>query len=63
LRLYYYYFYLLILWFGIYLHLVIVTPGFEGQSRVHLIHVSKKKSYIIIECIEINVTIIGVFIT
>jgi hypothetical protein len=34
-----------------------VTPGFKGQSRVHLIHASKKTTYIIIECIEINVTI------
>jgi hypothetical protein len=33
------------------------TPGFEGQSRVHLIHAPKKTTYIITECIEINVTI------
>jgi hypothetical protein len=32
-------------------------PGFNGQSRVHLIHVPKKTTYIITECIEINVTI------
>jgi hypothetical protein len=42
---------------------VIVTPGFKGQSRVHLIHASKKTTFIITECIEINVTIIRVFIT
>jgi hypothetical protein len=40
-----------------------VTPGFKGQSRVHLIHAPKKTTYIITECIEINVTIISVFIT
>jgi hypothetical protein len=40
-----------------------VTPGFKGQSRVHLIHVPKKTTYIITECIEINVTIIRVLIT
>jgi hypothetical protein len=40
-----------------------VTPGFKGQSRVHLIHAPKKTTYIITECIEINVTIIRVFIT
>jgi hypothetical protein len=40
-----------------------VTPGFKGQSRVHLIHAPKKATYIITECIEINVTIIRVFIT
>jgi hypothetical protein len=34
-----------------------VTPGFEGQSRVHLIHAPKKTTYIITECIELNVTI------
>jgi hypothetical protein len=33
-----------------------VTLGFKGQSRVHLIHAPKKITYIIIECIEINVT-------
>jgi hypothetical protein len=33
----------------------VVTPGFKGQSRVHLIHAPKKTTYIIIECIEINV--------
>jgi hypothetical protein len=38
-------------------------PGFKEQSRVHLIHVPKKTTYIITECIEINVTIIKVFIT
>jgi hypothetical protein len=36
---------------------VVVTPGFKGQSRVHLIHVSKKITYIITECIKINVII------
>jgi hypothetical protein len=30
---------------------------FKGQSRVHLIHAPKKTTYIITECIEINVTI------
>jgi hypothetical protein len=35
----------------------IVTPGFKEQSRVHLIHAPKKTTYIITECIEINVTI------
>ena len=34
-----------------------VTPGFKGQSRVHHIHAPKKTTYIITECIEINVTI------
>ena len=34
-----------------------VTPGFKEQSRVHLIHAPKKTTYIIIECIEINVTV------
>jgi hypothetical protein len=34
-----------------------VTPGFKGQSRVHILHAPKKITYIIIECIEINVTI------
>jgi hypothetical protein len=38
-------------------------PGFKEQSRVHLIHAPKKTTYIITECIEINVTIIRVFIT
>jgi hypothetical protein len=33
-----------------------VTPGFKGQSRVHLIHAPKRITYIITECIEINVT-------
>jgi hypothetical protein len=37
-----------------------VTPGFKGQIRVHLIHAPKKTTYIITECIEINVTIIRV---
>jgi hypothetical protein len=27
-----------------------VSPGFKGQSRVHLIHAPKKTTYIIIEC-------------
>jgi hypothetical protein len=40
-----------------------VTPGFKEQSRVHLIHAPKKTTYIITECIEINVMIIRVFIT
>jgi hypothetical protein len=39
------------------------TPGFKGQSRVHLIHAPKKTTYIITECIEINVTIIRVLNT
>jgi hypothetical protein len=33
----------------------VVTPGFKEQSRVHLIHAPKKTTYIITECIEINV--------
>jgi hypothetical protein len=37
--------------------LVVVTPGFKGQSRVHLIYAPKKTTHIIIECIEIYVTI------
>jgi hypothetical protein len=36
--------------------LTAVTPGFKEQSRVHLIHAPKKTTYIITECIEINVT-------
>jgi hypothetical protein len=32
-----------------------VTPGFKEQSRVHLIHAPKETTYIITECIEINV--------
>jgi hypothetical protein len=32
-------------------------PGFKGQSRVHLIHAPKNTTYIITECIEINVII------
>jgi hypothetical protein len=40
-----------------------VTHGFKEQSRVHLIHAPKETTYIITECIEINVTIIRVFIT
>jgi hypothetical protein len=39
------------------------TPGFKGQSRVHLIHAPKKTRYIITEYMEINVTIIRLFIT
>ena len=42
---------------------IYVTPSFKEQSRVHLIHAPKKTTYIITECIEINVTIIRVFIT
>jgi hypothetical protein len=34
-----------------------VTPGFKGQSRVHLIYAPKKTTHIITERIEINVTI------
>jgi hypothetical protein len=34
-----------------------VTPGFKGQSRVHLIYVPKKTTHINTECIEINVTV------
>jgi hypothetical protein len=33
------------------------TPGFKEQSQVHLIHAPKETTYIITECIEINVTI------
>jgi hypothetical protein len=40
-----------------------ITPGFKEQSRVHLIHAPKKTTYIITECIEINVKLIRVFIT
>jgi hypothetical protein len=32
-----------------------VTPDFKEQSQVHLIHAPKKTTYIITECIEINV--------
>jgi hypothetical protein len=32
-----------------------VTPGFKEQSWAHLIHAPKKTTYIITECIEINV--------
>jgi hypothetical protein len=39
------------------------TPGFKGQSRVHLIHAPKETTYIITECIQINVTTIRVLIT
>jgi hypothetical protein len=38
-------------------------PGFKGQSRVHLIHAPKETTYIITECIQINVTTIRVLIT
>jgi hypothetical protein len=34
-----------------------VTLRFKEQSWVHLIHAPKKTTYIITECIEINVTI------
>jgi hypothetical protein len=34
---------------------ILVTPGFKEQSQVHLIHAPKKTTYIITECIEINV--------
>jgi hypothetical protein len=34
-----------------------VTLGFKGQSQVHFIPEPKKTTYIITECIEINVTI------
>jgi hypothetical protein len=37
-------------------------PGFKEQSWVHLIHAPQKTTYIITECIEINVTLIIVFI-
>jgi hypothetical protein len=36
---------------------LIVLSGFKEQSRVHLIHAPKKTTYIMTECIEINVTI------
>jgi hypothetical protein len=42
---------------------IYVTPGFKGQSRVHLIHASKKTTYIITEYIEINITIIRILNT
>jgi hypothetical protein len=35
--------------------LLSVTPGFKEQGQVHLIHAPKKTTYIITECIEINV--------
>jgi hypothetical protein len=41
---------------GVALRIRHVTPDFKGQSRVHLIHAPKKTTYIITECIEINVT-------
>jgi ribonuclease HI len=34
-----------------------VTPGFKGQSRVHLIYAPKKTTHTITKCIEIHVTI------
>jgi hypothetical protein len=40
-----------------------VTLGFKEQNRMHLIHAPKKTTYILTECIEINVIIIRVFIT
>jgi hypothetical protein len=39
------------------LSLLSVTPGFKVQSRMHLIHASKKTTYIITDCIEINTII------
>jgi hypothetical protein len=39
------------------LFIMVTHSGFKGQSRVHLIHALKKTTYIIKECIEINVTI------
>jgi hypothetical protein len=36
---------------------IVSHPGFKEQRRVHLIHAPKKTTYIITECIEINVTI------
>jgi hypothetical protein len=36
---------------------ILSHSGFKEQSRVHLIHAPKKTTYIITECIEINVTI------
>jgi hypothetical protein len=38
-------------------------PGLKGQIWVNLIYTPKKTTYIITECIEINVTIIRVLIT
>jgi hypothetical protein len=35
----------------------VVTPGFNEQSRVHLIHAPKKTTYIITKFIDKNVTI------
>jgi hypothetical protein len=40
-----------------FIYLAYITPGFKGQSRVHLIHAPNKTTYIITECIEINITI------
>jgi hypothetical protein len=39
-----------------------VTPGFKGQTRVHLIYALKKTTHIITEYIEINVTILSEYL-
>jgi hypothetical protein len=45
-------------------HSLLVTPGFNEQSQVHLIYTPEKTTHIITECIEINViNIIKVLIT
>ncbi|KAL5647523.1 hypothetical protein ACJX0J_041878, partial [Zea mays] len=41
---------------------VFVTPGFKEQSWVHLIYAPEKTTHIIIECIEINVINIIVYL-
>jgi hypothetical protein len=45
-----------------FLYVYNVTPGFKGQSRVHLIHAPKKTTHIITECIEINITILSEYL-
>jgi hypothetical protein len=41
-----------------------VTPGFKGQSWVHIIYAPEKTTHIITEYVEINViNIINVLIT
>jgi hypothetical protein len=39
------------------LYIICHTRALKKQSQVHLIHAPKKTTYIITECIEINVTI------
>jgi hypothetical protein len=45
-------------------YILVVTPEFKEQSRVHLIYALEKTTHIITECIEINfIIIINVLIT